>query len=83
MCWGVSGILQCASSLGRWCGWYNGLHGPGGCMKVDFPFYFYVLTVLLSIGSLVSGNLTMLGIGLLFAVIAILIEREKNENTAK
>ena len=52
-------------------------------MKVDFPFYFYILTVFLSIGSLVSGNLTMLGIGLLFAVIAILIERERNENTAK
>ena len=52
-------------------------------MKTDFPFYFYILTVLLSIGSLVTSNLTMLGIGLLFAVIAILIERERNENPSK
>lgn len=52
-------------------------------MKTDFPFYFYVLAVLLSIGSLVSSNLTMLGIGLLFTIIAMLIERERNENPSK
>lgn len=47
-------------------------------MKPDWPLTFYVLCALLSILSLATNDLSVLAVGLLLAVIAILIERKSS-----
>lgn len=45
-------------------------------MKLDFAIIFYALSLLLSIGSLITGSLAMLGIALLLVTISLLIEKK-------